>query len=550
MTRLTDDYLWWRDGVIYQIYPRSFQDSNGDGIGDLNGITARLDYLAGLGVDALWLSPIYPSPMFDFGYDVSDYEAIDPVFGTLADFDRLLAEAHARGLRVILDLVLNHTSHLHPWFVESRSSRDNPKRDWYLWRDPVAPRSGAYAPHSGAGSPPNNWESVFGGRAWEYDPATGQYYYHQFLKEQPDLNWRNPAVRARVYQELRFWLDRGVDGFRLDVLHAYFKDDQFRDNPPAIGLRGWDRQQHLYDLDRPEMADVLREIRGVLDAYPERMAVGEVADFGMAVRYVGPHKMHLAFNFDFLRQPWLPRAFQQAVQRYEAALPAGAWPCYVLGNHDVDRFPTRFGGGPYADARTKVAAALLLTLRGTPFVYYGEELGLPNTRIPRDEIQDPPGRRYWPIYGGRDPERTPMPWDGGPNAGFTTGQPWLRLNADYARRNVAAQDADPASVLNFYRRLLRLRRESPALRRGTFRALARRPVEALAYLREAPGQTVLVALNFFGWENTLKLDSPLPAGAWRVRLSTVPGDQARVRGNRVTLAPFEATLLELEPNSP
>ncbi len=348
----TSDTLprWWRDGVIYQIYPRSFQDSNGDGVGDLNGITARLDYLAALGVDALWLSPIYPSPMFDFGYDVSDYEAIDPVFGTLDDFDRLVTQAHARGLRLILDLVFNHTSHLHPWFLESRSSRDNPKRDWYLWHDP--------APDGG---PPNNWESVFGGRGWQLDTLTGQYYYHQFLKEQPDLNWRNPAVRARLHQVMRFWLDRGVDGFRLDVAHAFFKDDQFRDNPPAVGLRGWDRQRHVFDQDRPETLTALAELRRLLDSYPERMAVGEVDTFSMATRYSGPDALHLAFNFEFLRQPWLPRPMQQAVQRYEAALPARAWPCYVLGNHDVDRFPTRFGGGPYADARTKVAAALLLT---------------------------------------------------------------------------------------------------------------------------------------------------------------------------------------------
>lgn len=529
------DFLWWRDGVIYQIYPRSFMDSNGDGVGDLPGILSKLDYLADLGVDGLWLSPIYPSPFYDFGYDVSDYEDIDPVFGTLADFDRLAAEAHARNLRVVLDLVMNHTSHLHPWFVESRSSRDNPKRDWYLWRDP--------APNGG---PPNNWEAVFGGRAWEYDATTGQYYYHAFLKEQPDLNWRNPAVRERMYQMMRFWLERGVDGFRLDVVEAFFKDDLFRNNPARLGLRGYARQQHVYDRDRPEMADVLRDIRRLLDAYPERMAVGEVGNLDVATRYVGADKLHLAFNFDFTRCRWLPRAFQQCVLAYEAALPEGAQACYVLGNHDVSRFPTRFGGGPFSDARVKVAATLLLTLPGTPFIYYGEELGMQNTPIPRAEIQDPPGRRYWPLYPGRDPERTPMQWDASPNAGFTTGRPWLRVNRDYVRRNVAEQADDPLSVLAHYRRLLRLRKELSALQHGSLTFLMRRPVEGLAYLRQSPEQTLLVALNFFGHGIQLKLDTPLPTQHWRMRLSTAFGDHRRVRGNVLELEPFEACLLEAE----
>ena len=534
------DFLWWRDGVIYQIYPRSFADSNGDGVGDLAGITSRLDHLAALGVDALWLSPIYPSPFYDFGYDVSDYEDIDPLFGSLADFDRLVTEAHQRGLRVVLDLVLNHTSHLHPWFLASRSSRNHPKRDWYIWRDP--------APDNG---PPNNWEAVFGGKAWEYDPATGQYYYHQFLKEQPDLNWRSPAVRERMWQMMRFWLERGADGFRLDVIHAPIKDDQFRDNPPTwrpdrpgFGLRGFDRQKHLYDRDRPEMVEVLRDLRRVLDAYAERMAVGEVDDFDMSLRYVGADKLHLAFNFEFTDQPWSPRAFQQAIQKYEARLPPDAWPCCVLSNHDKSRHTTRFGGGPSSDARAKVAAALLLTQRGTPFLYYGEEIGQQDTPIPRGELQDPLGIRYWPYPAGRDPERTPMQWSAAPGAGFTTGQPWLKLNADYRDRNVAAQQADPNSVLNFYTQLLRLRRASPALRRGQFAPLVRRPVEALAYLKQAPEQTMLVALNFFGWPVNVKLDERLPDTRWQLRLTSFPGPHRRMQGRHLTLAPFEACILE------
>ena len=546
------DYLWWRDGVIYQIYPRSFADSNGDGVGDLPGLIARLDYLNGapdsLGVDGIWLSPIYPSPLYDFGYDISDYENIDPRFGTLADFDRLVAEAHQRGLRVVMDLVMNHTSHLHPWFVESRSSRDNPRRDWYLWRDPAP-----------GGGPPNNWQSIFGGPAWEWDAATGQYYYHMFLKEQPDLNWRNPAVHARMFQMMRFWLDRGVDGFRLDVVNAYFKDAAFRRNPPQFGLlgfeggiggRGYDWQQHPYDLSQPEMEGVLRDLRRLLDSYPERMSVGEMlyADPTTAASYCGDgtDKLHLAFNFDFTNQPWWPRAFQEQIAKWDAELPPNAWPCYALGNHDKPRFPSRFGGGPHSDARTKVAAAMLLTLRGTPFLYYGEELGMQNAPIPRSEIQDPLGKKYWPFNPGRDPERTPMQWSAEANAGFTTGRPWLRLNKDYRTRNVAAQHADPNSVLNFMRQLLRLRRESVALRRGSYAPLIQRPVNGLAYLRQSPDQTMLVALNFFGFETTLALDEPLLASRWRVRLTSVGGERERLQDRAIHLAPFEACVLEAE----
>ena len=538
-----DDYLWWRDGVIYQIYPRSFADSNGDGVGDLPGLIARLDHLNGapdsLGVDGIWLSPIYPSPLYDFGYDISDYENIDPRYGTLEDFDRLVAEAHKRGMRVVMDLVMNHTSHRHPWFVESRSSRDNPKRDWYLWRDPAP-----------GGGPPNNWQAVYGRKAWEWDAATGQYYYHMFVKEQPDLNWRNPAVRERMFQMMRFWLDRGVDGIRLDVVNCYFKDAAFRNNPLKLGRRPYEMQHHLYDKDQPEMHDVLRDLRRLLDAYPERMSVGELlfSTPELSASYCGggTDRLHLAFNFEFTDQPWRPRAIQDAIARWEAALHLNAWPCYALGNHDKPRFPSRFGGGPHSDARTKVAVAMLLTLRGTPFLYYGEEFGMQNTPIPRSEIQDPLGKHYWPFHPGRDIEWTPMQWSAEANAGFTTGRPWLRLNKDYRTRNVAAQHADPNSVLNFVRQLLRLRRESVALRRGSYAPLIRRPVNGLAYLRQSPDQTMLVALNFFGFETTLALDEPLPASRWRVRLTGVGGERERLQDRAIHLAPFEACVLEAE----
>ncbi|MBI3242217.1 MAG: alpha-glucosidase [Chloroflexi bacterium] len=534
------DFLWWRDGVIYQIYPRSFMDSNGDGIGDLPGLISRLDYIADLGVDALWLSPINVSPMHDFGYDIADYEDIDPIFGARADYDTLIAEAHRRGLKVMMDLVINHTSSEHPWFKESRSSRDNPKADWYIWRDK--------APGGNGPRPPNNWASMFGGSGWEWDETRGQFYFHIFLKEQPDFNWRNPEARAAMMNMIRFWLERGVDGFRLDVVNAYFKDAQFRDNPERFSLDPrivlpWFRQKHIYDYDQPELHDIYSEFRRLLDSYPTRGSVGEIfenQDPQAIAGYLGRDQLHMAFNFEFTHQPWLPRAFQQSIMKWDAALgPDGdKWPCYVLSNHDNPRHVTRHGGGPFALARAKVAATLLLTLRGTPFLYYGEELGMPSPRLARKDLVDPPSKKYWPFFD-RDSARTPMQWDDSPNAGFTSGKPWLPVGPSYKTLNVAAQKTDPHSVLNFYRALLRLRRQSPALRRGRYRLLAERPVNAMTYLRETEEQTMLVALNFFGHHTT----APVPAGKWRRVLSTHIGGDPGV--SEITLAPFEASLFEL-----
>jgi alpha-glucosidase len=508
------DVPWWQTGVVYQIYPRSFADSDGDGTGDLRGVISRLDYLndgtpRSLGVDAIWLSPFFASPGLDFGYDVSDYCAVDPLFGTMADFDRLTAEAHRRGMRIILDLVFNHTSNLHPWFVQSRSSAANPKRDWYIWRDP-----------RGKGGVPNNWQSVFGGKAWQWDPSTRQYYYHKFLAEQPDLNWRNPSVRREVMNVFRFWLDRGVDGFRLDVVDGYYKDALLRDNPPAIGIRGYERQKHTYDQDRPELLDAYREIRALIDSYGGRMAVGEVmGDAEQAARFCGPGLLHLTFNFDFTHQRWSPAAFQNAVLRYERLLPEGGWPSLVLSNHDISRQASRYGGrNPTAHA--KVAAAMLLTLRGTPFLYQGEEIGMRDGRIPRSEIQDPPGKKYWPLYAGRDPCRTPIPWTAEPGAGFTTGKPWLPLNPDYRKVNVQAQLDDPDSVLSFYRKLIWLRKKSPALHSGGFQSPLPHPDRALVFLREAGNQTMLVGLNFFDQPTKVPLEESLARGPWKKVLSS------------------------------
>ncbi|HEY2592077.1 MAG TPA: alpha-amylase family glycosyl hydrolase, partial [Steroidobacteraceae bacterium] len=371
---------WWRRGVLYHIYPRSFMDTNGDGIGDLRGIASRLDYLCELGVDALWLSPIYPSPMADFGYDVGDYTSIDPVFGTLEDFDALLAEAHHRGLKLVLDFVPNHTSECHPWFLESRASRASPRRDWYIWRDPASD-----------GGPPNNWLSSFGGSAWRLDPGTAQYYYHAFLEAQPDLNWRNPRVRAAMHDVLRFWLDRGVDGFRVDVLWHLIKDAQFRDNPPNPEYRHGEpphaQQVMLYSADRPEIHEVVAELRRIVDEYDERVLIGEIyLPIERLVAYYGAdlRGAHLPFNFQLIETVWDARGIARMIDQYEAAVPARAWPNWVLGNHDKPRIATRVGV-----PQARVAAMLLLTLRGMPTMYYGDELGMRNVPIPPELVQDP-----------------------------------------------------------------------------------------------------------------------------------------------------------------
>ena len=534
-----NDFLWWRDGIIYQIYPRSFADSNGDGLGDLAGITARLDYLAELGVDAIWLSPIYPSPDKDFGYDVSDYGDVDPRFGSLADFDVLVREAHQRGIRVILDMVLNHTSDQHPWFQESRRSRDNPKQDWYLWKDP-RPEGGR-----GVGRPPNNWQSCFGGRAWTYVPERGQYYYHMFLPEQPDVNWRNPAVRQAMFDVFRFWLERGVDGFRLDVFNVYFKDAAYRDNPPRWGLRGFDRQQHTYDCDQPEMFPLLRELRALLDSYPERYAVGEtfLATPEKAASYCGADKLHAAFNFEFTACPFRADRFLRAIQRWETAVGDRVWPTYVLSNHDLPRSATRYARGE-DDARAKVVLGLLLTLRGTPFLYYGEEIGMRDIHLRRSEILDPPGRRYWPFYKGRDGCRSPMQWDDRPYAGFSTSRPWLPVHPNYRQRNVLAQREDEDSLLTFTRRLIALRREKVALRRGDFHLVSEARQPGLAYLRTYGEQTLLIGLNFSSRPLDLSVNSHLlPATTWQILFSSHAASTASFKAGKLHLAPDEVCIL-------
>lgn len=476
---------WWQTATIYQVYPRSFQDSDGDGVGDLAGLAARLPYLAELGIDAIWLSPIFRSPMLDFGYDISSYVDIDPVFGTMADFDALLAAAHELGLKLLLDFVPNHTSDQHPWFVESRSSRRNAKRDWYLWRDPAA-----------GGGPPNNWLSEFGGSAWQFDAATGQYYYHAFLAEQPDLNWRNPAVVAAMHDVMRFWLRKGVDGFRVDVIWHLIKDAQFRDNPANPHYVGGrppnQRLVPLYTTDLPEVHDVIRGLRKVVDEFPERLLIGEIyLPLDRLVTYYGSalEEAHLPFNFALLDARWHAPDIAKLIGNYEAALPQGGWPNWVLGNHDRPRIATRVG-----PAQARIAAILLLTLRGTPTIYYGDEIGLPQVPIPPDRIRDPFEKNVPGLGVGRDGARTPMQWSTSPFAGFSSSEPWLPLSADWRMRNVDALRQDRSSIYRLYRRLIETRRHSQALRRGTYHPIAANG-DLLLYVRKFRSERILTALN-------------------------------------------------------
>lgn len=527
---MNKNHLWWQTGVVYQIYPRSYADTTANGMGDLPGITSKLDYLSDtLGVDAIWLSPFYPSPMKDFGYDVADYCDVDPRFGTLADFDKLLVESHKRGMQIIIDWVPNHSSDQHKWFIESRSSRDNPKRDWYVWRDPKFDDYGKRLP-------PNNWQSLFGGIAWEWDEATKQYYLHSFVKEQPDLNWRNPELKAAMFETLRFWLERGVDGFRVDVAHFIMKDPALRDNPPTkvegeafhrSHGRAYDSQIHIHDHGHPDLHPIYQEMRKMLDEYSQtspRVSVGEihVFDFKKLAEFYGTPEdgleFHLPFNFSLLKMPWQAQAFRNEVDAYEAALPAWATPTYVLGNHDEGRIATRYG-----EMQSRVAAMLLLTLRGTPTVYYGEELGMTDVIVPPEKRLDPYGLSV--PENGRDRCRTPMQWDTTQNAGFSEADPdelWLPVAENAAEKNVATELDDPQSHLALYRELLKIRKASNALRFGAYRSLNSGSPDVYLYERKTADETMLIALNFSDQAQ------PLPETRGKVLLSThldqtVPG---------------------------
>jgi alpha-glucosidase len=522
---------WWQTAVVYQIYPRSFQDSDGDGIGDLDGIRSRLDYLVWLGIDAIWISPVFPSPMRDFGYDVSDHCGIDPLFGTLEGFDALVAAAHARGLRIILDLVPNHTSSSHPWFLASRSSRGDPKRSWYIWRDPAAD-----------GGPPSNWLSHFGGSGWTFDAATGQYYYHAYLAEQPDLDWRNAEVRAAMHEVMRFWLRRGVDGFRIDVIWHLVKDAAFRDNPqnPAWvpGQPEIERLLAVHSADQPEVHDVIAGLRRVADEFEDRVLIGEIyLALDRLVTYYGRclDEVHLPYNFTLLATPWNAKAVAEVILAYEAAVPEGGWPNWVMSNHDRPRVAARTG-----EARARAAAMLLLTLRGTPTLYYGDELGIGDVPIPQALVQDPWAKREPGIGVGRDPSRTPMQWDDSPFAGFSTRSPWLPQTPDHRTRNVAAMRAQPGSILSLVRALLAIRRARRSLSHGAWRLLALEG-DLLAYERAEGEERTIVVLNF----GARRASWTPVVGAARVEilLSTACDRSQDAIGPIIALRPDEGVIL-------
>ncbi len=523
---------WWRGGVIYQVYPRSFLDTNGDGIGDLNGVTQKLDYIASLGVDAVWISPFFASPMKDFGYDVSDYRDIAPMFGTLADFDALIAKARALGLKVMVDLVLSHTSDQHPWFIESRSSRDNPKADWYVWAEP-----------KNDGTPPNNWLSVFGGSAWEWDTKRRQYYLHNFLSYQPDLNYHNPEVRAAILDAAKFWLDRGVQGFRLDAVNFCFHDKNLRDNPPHDGpcqenvpeSNPYAMQKHLYDITQPENLSLLEDFRRLLDQYPGAAAVGEVgaADTHLLIpQYtVANRRLHMVYTFRFLNDNFSPAYFREYIEQLEEHL-ADGWACFAFSNHDVKRAVQRWNvrHPDHQEAFAAMLLALLGSLRGSLCIYQGEELGLEEADIPFEKLQDPYGIRFWPEFKGRDGCRTPMPWQhGAAQAGFTSGEPWLPLPESHKERAVDVQEADKASLLHLYRRFLAWRRSHAALVLGSIQFVDV-PEGILAFKRQTEDEHLLCVFNLSPESRTCTLqdnvapltDAPVLRAEWSAPTLTLP----------------------------
>ena len=531
MTKETDEFLWWQKGIIYQVYPRSFKDASGDGTGDLRGIMEKLDYLNWLGVTAVWVSPVYPSPMDDFGYDVTDYTGIHPIFGNMDDFDELLAKTHEMGMKLILDLVPNHTSYQHPWFQEARSSKDNPKRDWYIWKDPGPD-----------GGPPTNWQSVFGGSGWEFDKTTGQYFYHAFLKEQPDLNWRNPEVVKAMLDVMHFWLQKGVDGFRVDVIWHMIKDDQFRDNPPnpdyKEGKPDYVKYITSYSEDQPLVHEIIAKMRKALEEYEERLLIGEIyLPLNKLVTYYGKENagVHMPFNFQLIKVDWKAKDIYALINEYEGSLPPGGWPNWVLGNHDKSRILSRVG-----EKQARIAAVLLLTLRGTPTMYYGDEIGMHDVQIPKERIQDP--KEYTMPGYSRDPQRTPMQWNSGKYAGFSTTEPWLPLADDYETHNVETEKQKPDSMLSLYKKLTELRQKVPALHVGDFSPVALQD-ELMVYRRQHEEEKFLVAINFGKEKTTFKPDFDFKG---TVELSTAPEREGKSTEGKLELEGEQAVVIKIQ----
>lgn len=532
--QVKNDFVWWKHGVIYHIYPRSFYDTNNDGIGDLAGVIEKIPYLKELGIDAVWLSPIYPSPFKDSGYDISDYTAIDKDYGDLADFRLLLNKAHESGIKLIMDLVMNHTSDQHPWFIESSSSVDNPKRDWYIWGQPKN------------GQVPNNWKSVFGKSAWQFDEQTQSYYLHSFFKEQPDLNWRKKAMRKQFFKEIEFWLNLGVDGFRLDVINMIGKDRKLRNNPSLWRLLF--TNTHWFNRNRPRSYKITRKLRKLLDYYPDKVLIGEIynpppGDAKLVASYLGNGKdsLHMAFDFSLFFKRWDAKVFYKSIAKLQKEIPAKAWPCYVLSNHDLSRGVNRFGKNKYQKA--KIAALLLLTLRGTPFIYYGEEIGMSNISLKRSAMVDPLGIKYWPFYKGRDRSRSPMQWDASKNAGFSYHQPWLPVNENHAFVNVEDQLDEPESILNLYKSLIKLRKQYRSLQKGKWQPFIKGEDQIIAYYRSYKKEKLLIVLSFSAKVKILKL----PKGKFKNILSFgLSPSLLNLKKRIVEIAPYCGLILKKE----
>jgi len=531
------DLPWWQDCIVYQIYPRSFQDSNGDGIGDLQGIIQRLEYIHSLGVGAIWLNPIFPSPMADFGYDISNYRGVDPLFGTMADAELLIEKAHGLSLKVIFDLVLNHTSDKHPWFLESRQSRKSEKADYYIWSDTV----------------PNNWKGAFGGKGWTFDKQRGQYYFHSFLPQQPDLNWRNSDTVDSIFAEVSFWLEKGVDGFRLDVINSIIKDEALRDNPRIIGgrPRPYDMQRHIFDRNRPESHSKVKMLRKLVDTFPDRMLVGEImvenpGEPELAASYQGRtgDELNLSFDFSLITTGFTAQKWQRSAKRWYEAVGMHRTPVWVLNNHDVSRSISRFSNN---EQKARLASFFQFTQRGAIFIYYGEELGLRDSSVCRKDMQDPLGRRYWPIHKGRDPQRGPMVWNVGGNHGFTDGEPWLPFAKHANLYAVEKQETEQDSMLSFYRSLIGLRTKEPALSQGVCLFLEQKNTNLMVYTRTLEETQFLVVLNF----SSKKQLAPL--GEFGLRntneeiFSTLPvSGQPRFSYGNVILGGYEGVVFRLK----
>ncbi len=532
------DLPWWQDCIVYQIYPRSFQDSNNDGVGDVQGIIQRLDYIKSLGVDAIWLNPIFTSPMADFGYDVADYRGIDPLFGTMADAELLLEKAHELSLKVIFDMVLNHTSNKHPWFLESRESKDSDKADYYIWSDTV----------------PNNWKGAFGGKGWTLDKQRGQYYFHSFLRQQPDLNWRNSVAVDSILAEVNFWLEKGVDGFRLDVINSIIKDESFRSNPRNIGSRPrpYDMQRHIFDRNRPESHSKVKMLRKLVDSYPDRMLVGEImvenpGEPELATSYLGKtgDELHLSFDFSLINTGFNAQKWKRSAKRWYEAVGRHRTPAWVLNNHDVSRSISRFSNN---EVKARLASFFQFTQRGAIFMYYGEELGLRNSFVCRKDMQDPLGRRYWPFHKGRDPQRGPMVWNVGGNHGFTEGDPWLPFTKRANWHTVENQELEQDSMLSFYRSLIELRSNEPALRQGVCVFQEQKNTSLVVYTRILEETKFLVVANFSSKKQSASLgEFGLRKADSEEIFSTAPvSGQPRFSYENVILSGFEGVVFKLK----